>query len=224
MSFEYSYSESEKQPFLQINGNEIYFQEDWGTGIGGGLWSTGKALALFFRDHPDLLRKNLKAINENEKIRAIELGSGNGLLSVCLAAVAKDLISELVITDLDDHLDLIRKSVHENQHVVDSNLCKIVEHRWGEFDDMMGQKFDFIFGSDLAYWNLQEPLIQSLKYFSHKNTISLIGITMLDTKPSFFKMLQQNGFNYNRIPDHAMRGEFRGNTFGLFVIQNNPFY
>ena len=28
--------------FLQINGIPIYFNEDWGTGIGGGLWTTGK--------------------------------------------------------------------------------------------------------------------------------------------------------------------------------------
>jgi len=31
-----------EEAFLTINDVPIYFNEDWGTGIGGGLWTTGK--------------------------------------------------------------------------------------------------------------------------------------------------------------------------------------
>jgi hypothetical protein len=213
------------QPFLCINNKPIYFKEDWGTGIGGGLWSTGKAMALYFRDNTDIFRRNLSRIanaskiKNDGKVRALELGSGNGLLSVCLGAVANDLISELVVTDLDDHLDLIQRTIDDNPNIFESDLLNVIEHKWGDFQNFQGEKFDFIFGSDLAYWDLQEPLIKSLKYFSHENTTSLIGVTMHDTKSSFFSRLRENGFIYDRIPDHAMSGEFRGTTFGLFVIR-----
>ena len=32
----------EEEAFLTINDVPIYFNEDWDTGIGGGLWTTGK--------------------------------------------------------------------------------------------------------------------------------------------------------------------------------------
>ena len=215
--------DSDLQPFLCINHKPIYFKEDWDTGIGGGLWSTGKAMALYFRDNINILRKNLRniadvsKISNDGRIRALELGSGNGLLSVCLGAAANDLISELMVTDLDDHLDLIQRTLDDNKNIFQN--FNVVEHKWGDFAKFKEEKFDFIFGSDLAYWDLQEPLIQSLNYFSHENTISLIGVTMHDTKTSFFSRLRENGFIYDRIPDHAMSGEFRGTTFGLFVIR-----
>jgi len=209
---------------------------------------------------------------------ALELGSGNGFLSICLAAIAGDILSELVITDMKDHLALIEKTVRENSHIVTMeqqrhgdddgggdgdgdggadtmqledtatspstrNLqCCVMEHRWGEFqssntttttnhknlnDDGIRQqvqngtkKFDFIFGSDVAYRDhLHAPLIASLDKFSHVHTVSLIGVTMNDTKPTFLSALVDAGFTYDRIADHLMSEEFRGTTFGLFVIR-----
>lgn len=222
-----------REPFLHIEETPIFFKEDWSTGIGGGLWSTGKAMAFYFRDHPHLIRRNIQKINcfDNIKgLQALELGSGNGLLSVCLAAVIRDMIGKLVVTDLEDHLDLMEKTVLANTHILNVDignldkskpLSEVKEHRWGEFDNCeMEVKFDFIFGSDVAYrdW-LHEPLIKSLARYSHRGTISLIGVTMHDTKPNFFSLLKENGFTYQRIPDYQMAPEFRGSTFGLFVIQ-----
>ena len=219
------------EPFLHVNDTPVYFKEDWSTGIGGGLWSTGKAMAMYFIEHPSLIRNNIKKIkrqNPTGGVKAIELGSGNGLLSVCLAAVAKDLINKLVVTDLDDHLELMEKTMRANMHIVSVGseqnetgkpYSEVKEHRWGEFDEDE-EKFDFIFGSDVAYrdW-LHEPLIKSLKHYSHAGTISLIGVTMHDTNPQFFALLKENGFTYQRLPDQQMAPEFRGTTFGLFVIQ-----
>jgi hypothetical protein len=103
--------------------------------------------------------------------------------------------------------------------------CHVLEHAWGEFESSskaMSGKFDFIFGSDVAYRDfLHEPLITSLLQLSGDHTISIIGVTMTDTKPIFFANLKEAGFRYERIPDHLMSQEFRGTTFGLFVIQRN---
>ena len=40
-SVESTSNSSSKSPFITIDGTPIYFSEDWDTGIGGGLWSTG---------------------------------------------------------------------------------------------------------------------------------------------------------------------------------------
>lgn len=244
-----------KSPFLTTkDGTSIYFDENWDVGIGGGIWSTGVSLSKYFLDHPHLLRYNLQRVlamklqskntnisnKDSSKIRAIELGSGNGLLSCSLAAVVGDVIETLVVTDLFDHLKLMKQTVMANSHIVtlqnnmdevmisDDNKkmkCHVVEHSWGKFetkDTVLSEKFDFIFGSDVAYRDyLHELLISSLLHFSHEYTISIIGVTMSDTKPIFFKKLREAGFRYDRIPDHLMSEEFRGTTFGLFVIQKD---
>mmetsp|Transcript_26515 Transcript_26515/g.41137 ORF Transcript_26515/g.41137 Transcript_26515/m.41137 type:complete len:108 (+) Transcript_26515:5744-6067(+) len=82
------------------------------------------------------------------------------------------------------------------------------------------KKFDFIFGSDLAYRNsLHAPLIASLNMFSHSHTISLIGVTMLDTTPAFFTALDKAGFCFERLADGLLDPQFRGGTFGIIAIQ-----
>ena len=239
-------TDSDTAAFATVGGKQVYFDEDWDTGLGGGLWSTGAALAKYFDGHAPSVRQSLIKIKQNGKngrISAIELGSGNGYLSVCLAAIAGGLLSELVVTDLEDHLPLMEKTLQRNDHLVnvaqespspetkntvDERPTVIVaEHKWGVTEEEEScsacrKKFDFIFGSDVAYrdW-LHAPLIASLDRLSHENTVSLIGVTMQDTKPSFFKSLSEAGFRYERLPDHLMEPEFRGTTFGLFVIQRS---
>merc|ERR1719416_358175 len=112
------------EAFITINDIPIYFSEDWDVGIGGGLWSTGLAMAKYFEQHADDVANNLKRLarvkflrnsqQRGEKrrehhdtrgrdgISALELGSGNGFLSVCLSALAAHRcipLAELVVTD-----------------------------------------------------------------------------------------------------------------------------
>ena len=85
-------------------GYDIYLNENWDSGIGGGLWTTGSALAKYFTTSPHFLQqiKRIRQNNNNEvegggddddddnnnrrrrPLRVLELGSGNGFLSVCL--------------------------------------------------------------------------------------------------------------------------------------------
>jgi hypothetical protein len=201
----------DKAPLLIINNIPIHFSQDWDTGIGGGLWSTGWAMAKYFQSHSNdisnclrRLKKLKMNIDECDGVSAIELGSGNGFLSVCLlAAVAtqKNVLKSLVVTDMTDHLRLIQSTLDANSHVND--VCSVdvlvQEHAWGKFEQDE-PKYDFIFGTDLAYRDyLYEPLISSLLRFSHEHTVSLIGVTMDDTRPKFFDMLRGAGFRYERL-------------------------
>lgn len=227
------------EPFLSIGNVPVYFSQDWGVGIGGGLWSTGLAIARYFQtDHARELFQRLVVARGRRPLSVLELGSGNGFLSLCLLALAKSnpgILKELVITDTKDHLALINKTLTANQHVQHhkgaNETCHVMEHVWSEFapttdstdfKDKVQEgrhKFDLILGSDVAYHErLYDPLIASLQRYSHEKTVSLIGVTMADTKPDFFRLLRQAGFRYRRLADHLMDPEFRGNTFGIFLI------
>ncbi len=267
--------------FFLINNVPIYFSEDWNTGIGGGLWSTGLAFAQYLEHHSEDVFVNLRRLASMKKyyssdddvkfngISALELGSGNGFLSACLLALVVSHgnnipLTELVITDMRDHLPLMLKTLKANFHVwksltyedrehaifdgrfssttVTSSVDKLqhqrqtqqsphvilAEHIWGEFDSsnsnrtnrIHDKKYDFIFGTDLAYRNsLHDSLISSLLNFSHQRTLCLIGVTMTDTQPIFFARLTDAGFRYEKLADNLLNREYRGGNFGLIAIQ-----
>jgi len=129
-------------PYLTIQNVPLYFTEDWQSGrIGGGLWSTGLALARYFGT--DGAADNLKRLcaNNNGAISALELGSGNGFLAVCLAAVAAahpdDVkIQDLVVTDTSDHLRQIEETLALNKDATRriEHIC-VKEHVWGCFPE-----------------------------------------------------------------------------------------
>ena len=237
------------KPFLQVQGCPIYFQEDWGTGIGGGLWSTGAALARYF-DTPHAKQQLMTTtiLKKNKSTSFLELGSGNGLLSVCWMALLRQQQQHatttaqlprhrhaVVVTDMADHLPLIQKTLDANPHIVQAPVwldVHAVEHTWGEFanDDenettvsspLDNRTFDVIVGSDVAYRReLYEPLIASLLHFSDaQKTTILLGCTMADTTPTFFDLLRRAGFDYRRLADSCLPEEYRGQqTFGIFVV------
>lgn len=218
--------ESERKAFLSIGGTPVYFEEDWATGIGGGLWSTGLAIARYLEQHPDHARKNLV---HKDRFSLLELGSGNGFLAVCFLALAKELFHPVAITDFEDHLPLIKTTLQANSQIISDKSDRkpmVLEHKWGEFplsedkENPLNQTFDLIVGSDLAYRDeLHDPLIASLRHFSHSKTVTLLGVTMHDTKPSFFFKLKEAGFTYERMADHLLDLKFRGTSFGVFVIR-----
>jgi len=146
----------------QENGYGIYLNEDWDSGIGGGLWTTGLALGKYFATSPHflqqfrLLRLARRVWNtnnccgatranggasttatDNQPLRVLELGSGNGFLGVCLVtAVAVAAANsggdadgwpgiEVVVTDTAEHLPLMKKTI-------DSNLKRILPQILGD--------------------------------------------------------------------------------------------
>jgi ribosomal protein L11 methylase PrmA len=210
-------------PFLTIHGSPVYFHENWDIGIGGGLWSTGMAMALYFSS--DQARASLiqqASVSVNNKVRVLELGSGNGILSVCLLAMAREYIDTLIITDCADHMTLMEATLEANQHLLGDYVnVQLKEHEWGNFENDIGdERFDLIIGTDVAYRPyLYDVLISSIANYSHSKTVSLIGVTMQDTTPAFFEKLKNAGFRYTRLNDLYMPINFRGTTFGIFIIQ-----
>lgn len=255
---------------LTIRGQAICLQEDWSSGIGGGLWSTGVAMGHYFGTRHFMEQSSLMTqAGPDRPFRVLELGSGNGFLSVCLAVALTSQPQqqeqrkhpraiEIVATDTADHLDLMRSTVDKNLglmgNLIDKNgeplsSISVREYLWGskdggkfvDLDDNGGSTdnkagpnggggeeeasalqtpFDLIIGSDLAYRDeLHDPLIAALQVFATPATVTLLGVTMIDTKPVFFHKLVQAGFRYEKLADHLLEPTFRGYNFGIFVIQ-----
>ena len=156
------------QPFLHVCGNPIYFQQDWGTGIGGGLWSTGAALAKYF-DTAHAAQQLLPSASSRKRTTTfLELGSGNGLLSVCwMAMLIQQTRMEnekeggipvypnrhkVIVTDTVEHLSLIRQTLGANSHVVkDTQLeVHVQEHLWGNFVEDRDTSQDVVRGDDAS--------------------------------------------------------------------------
>jgi len=218
-----------KKPFIVVGNNvPVYFQNRWdvsSSSIGGGLWSTGMAVAHLFAEQP---YHDLCGIDPFSCRRALELGSGNGFLSACFLASLQiqkcNKLDQFVVTDLDDHLPYIRHTLCVDNQELMTSVVTILPYKWGEpcqkeNTELSSNSFDFIFGSDLAYRDdLYDPLIMSLLELSHDKTVILIGCTMQDTKPLFFDKLWKSGFTYTRISDEFLTPDYKGTSFGLFVI------
>jgi predicted nicotinamide N-methyase len=140
--------EEHRKPFLKIGDTQVYFSEDWATGIGGGLWSTGLAMARYFgTPHAASTIQRLQSQKRKKDglgLSVLELGSGNGFLSVCLLALARDSFANLVVTDFEDHLSMIRQTLAANSHITQADKSSnnngkaevpvhVMEHMWGEF-------------------------------------------------------------------------------------------
>lgn len=210
-----------KHVVLSIRNQPVVLDEDWNHGIGGGLWSTGLALAKYL----DTAHAQQQLASDDHPIQTVlELGSGNGFLAVCLLA-AHPKLDLLVVTDTSEHLPLIQSTIDANASLSHSSprapTILVQEYLWGT-GTLHDRTFDLIIGSDLAYRDeLHDPLIQALLESSHSKTIILLGVTMNDTKPLFFSKLVHHGFRYERLADHCLDPSFRGTHFAIFVLQRS---
>ncbi|CAM9753043.1 unnamed protein product, partial [Ascophyllum nodosum] len=187
---------------------------DWGVGIGGGIWTTGLLLVEHMSEHSALYDDVFRGT------RVLELGSGTGLVG--LAAARFGPPREVVITDLESHLEICRSNVAQNKNTInitggapESCPVRVEKYDWsGEVPSELGAvPFDVIIGTDVAYYeHLYAPSIQALDRTVGPESLVLLGVTRTDTGPAFFDALDKAGFEYNLIHQAAHKG------FGLFTV------
>jgi predicted nicotinamide N-methyase len=166
--------------------------------------------------------------------RVLELGSGIGFPGLLAAKMCSP--KEMLFTDLNSHIDLLRQNVEAVELMKHINLSDsaglepgrvsqtklLVEpYDWNQTETSFG-KFDVILGSDLVYNPALYPLlIRAILLHSSPHTVTYLGVTKSDTNRNFFKQLQANDLEFYRIPDWEMEGKSNaGSTrnFGIFVI------
>jgi hypothetical protein len=150
--------------------------------------------------------------------------------------------SEMVITDLKDHLDLISSNVERN-------LCqnvKVLEYDWchppplGTFDIILVFEWcdpptalassltspvpaSLFPPSLLSVYReeLYEPLIECLKLLCHEESVILLGLTRSFAKPDFFHLMRAHGLRYTMVPMEALPASYytetAGSNVGLFL-------
>ena len=150
----------------------------------------------------------------------IRVWQGAGVGMVGLAAAQVGAPAEIVLTDVESHIDLLRTNAEAN--AVPGCCIKVEAYQWGLGVPGGGGAFDVILGGDLAYNpGLYAPLAASLDACSDAHTVTYLGVTRSDTRQDFFQELHKRGFECCRIPDWETEGKSDlgdVSVYGLFVI------
>ncbi|CAI2162965.1 19171_t:CDS:2 [Funneliformis geosporum] len=145
--------------FVLPNGKYLIIKELWDAGIPGKVWDSAFIIVQMIKD------KILKDQNFFTGKRILDLSAGTGFVGLYLAAflatgkseeiMSNNLTTNIVITDLEHALKLIRGNLALNQYILDSsNKVKIdVEVlQWGDLPRIRKLEIlDYVFASDVVY-------------------------------------------------------------------------
>lgn len=126
---------------------------DWGVGVGGGLWPAATLLLNQFSHRRSFFKSRV------DGQRVLELGAGTGLLGLGACCLFEP--AELVLSDLESHVALLKRNAEGNhaltkkQHISSASetVIRVEAYDWGEAGAAarLGGPFDVILGGDLAY-------------------------------------------------------------------------
>lgn len=151
--------------------------------------------------------------------RVLELGSGNAVAGILLDKAYKP--KEVCITDLESHIPHINRNIATNAC---SGITNGIPYDWTAAPDTLHPRlengsFDVILALECVYReDLYLPLILAIKKQSHAGTVCFLGSTRQFTKPSFFRLLTENGLAYKKLPSTMLPSELRDESIGMFVI------
>ena len=132
------------------------------------------------------------ALAPKRQLRILELGAGTGVAGLF---AAKCLEARVVLTDAEDHLELLRDNVRRN------NLGERVSVQLFDWKDEktwdLTSEPDLILCTDNAYHpSLYEPLAAALERCLAGGAKGLFGVTKTDTSFAFFELLTARGLDY----------------------------
>ncbi|KAK1931313.1 Protein-lysine methyltransferase METTL21D [Phytophthora citrophthora] len=207
----------------------LEFECDWAPGIGGSVWTSGELLAA----HLELQREHYRSIFDGARV--LELGSGTGYVGLMIAACFKP--SHVYLTDLSTHLNGLHRNIERNTGALRAGVqVHVSELSWGSVEQETSllesiaatsdgkvedaPQVDVILGTDVAYLReLYDPLLHTMNRLATSRTLILLGLNRADTRLTFFRQLERDGFEYYKIPDLKLPQEYWGRDFGLFEIR-----
>ena len=188
MSAAVAAAEEQAEETVTHGDHTIKVAASWRVGIGGKTWSTGALACKHLAAHAE----RYKQLAPARQLRVLELGAGTGVAGLF---AAKCLEARVVLTDAEDHLDLLRDNVRRN------NLGERVSVQLFDWKDEtswdLSSAPDLILCTDNAYHpSLYEPLAAALERCLSGGAKGLFGVTKTDTSFAFFELLTAHGLDY----------------------------
>jgi 2-polyprenyl-3-methyl-5-hydroxy-6-metoxy-1,4-benzoquinol methylase len=182
--------------------NTLRIEQDVSGELGGTVWDASLMMLKFFES--DL--ENFPLGHWRGK-KVLELGSGTGVLSICLALLQADVVA----TDLEVLLPLMKKNFELNH--CDPNRCKVL--RWGDDRAVFGdeEKFDYIILADCIaplYSEHYPALMDTLERRIAKDGVLLIAHELRSIEDrAFYDLLQSRGWSISRVSNARLHDDFQ---------------
>ena len=188
MSAAVAAAEEQAEETVTHGDHTIKVAASWRVGIGGKTWSTGALACKHLAAHAD----RYKQLAPARQLRVLELGAGTGVAGLF---AAKCLEARVVLTDAEDHLELLRDNVTRNA-LEGSVSVQLFDWKDEASWDLTSEP-DLILCTDNAYHpSLYEPLAAALDRCLSKGAKGLFGVTKTDTSFAFFELLTARGLDY----------------------------
>lgn len=178
------------------------------------VWDAGKVLAKYF-EH------NKRKFDTKEK-RVLELGSGCGLVGLCLGLLG----FEVVLTDCAEALDNLQENVRRNCSLIpqlSERVC-VEEFVWGSDPTEIGLHvpFDLVVGSDVVFNEASVPLLidSIVRCSNHHTKIFLcVEFRCSEVQRVFNEYLTKASIHSRTIPSKKLHPEYRHNLIQIYSLR-----
>ncbi|CAN6478070.1 unnamed protein product [Victoria cruziana] len=212
--------EQQEQYFLKSIQSSILIRQLPSEGLSFQLWPAATALvSLMDQDHlPIPSVEKIKGIrNGGRPIRALELGSGTGLVGIAAAAL---LGVQVVLTDLPHVLPNLLFNAQANEGAVRASgrggSVSVDCLRWGNADDCVKHSgLDLILASDVVYHShLFDPLLKTLLLLLAQETVLVMAHLRRWKKDAVFFKKAKKWFDVEMVHMHP---PFPGTRVGVAI-------
>ncbi|KAL1826986.1 hypothetical protein ACET3Z_005398 [Daucus carota] len=179
---------------------------------GSVMWDSGVVLGKFLEHAMETAQIDLR----DKKV--VELGSGCGLVG-CIAAL---LGAQVVLTDMQDRLKLLKKNVEENLYGNVRGSATVIELTWGDKPDpkLNNPSPDFVLGSDVIY--SEEAVIDLIETLVElcgpQTTIILAGELRNDAILEYFLEAALKVFVVGRIGQSQWHPDYCSSRVVMYVL------
>ena len=116
--------------------------------------------------------------------KTIELGSGTGLLGMCVSLLG----AEVTLSDKFDTMDLLKKNVEVNPYL----KLKMKDYSWGDSVESLDAPYELIVGSELIYnGRIYDILVKSLDLLTEKGSEFIMSFERRATEDTFMEMIKE---------------------------------
>lgn len=188
---------------------------------GSTVWDCAIVMANYLQSYCSKLPENYW-VDKN----VLEVGSGTGIVGIICGLLFQG--SNLIISDLEILLPLIRENLETNQNALGDNLTKnisVQNFTWGTAPELNpSPPYDYIIASDVVWPKIDNSLlIDALKRVTNENTKIILAYEYRNQscRTTFFKAAEPF-FEFTRLPESEL-GLFTTDDIEVYHIKRKNF-